>query len=97
MTDTTYRVQMQDVYKDYGTNHVIKDVNLNVKNNEVVVLIGPSGAGKSTVLRMINGLETTTKGHILIDGADISQTNWISIIFGKKSAWFSNISIFFHT
>lgn len=67
------RVEMKDVHKHYGSNDVIKGVNLQVADNEVVVMIGPSGAGKSTVLRMINGLETTTKGDILIDGENIAK------------------------
>ncbi|ERL64480.1 amino acid ABC transporter ATP-binding protein [Schleiferilactobacillus shenzhenensis] len=92
-----YRVQMQDVSKDYGSNHVIKDINLNVANNEVVVLIGPSGAGKSTVLRMINGLETTTSGHILIDGADISQPHVdINRIREKIGMVFQHFNLFPH-
>lgn len=65
---------MKDVRKNYGSNQVIKGVNLKVEDNEVVVLIGPSGAGKSTVLRMINGLETTTSGEIIIDGEDIAHS-----------------------
>ena len=68
-----YRVEMKNVHKSYGDNDVVKGVNLNVANNEVVVMIGASGAGKSTVLRMINGLETVTSGEILIDGADIAH------------------------
>ncbi len=69
----TTRVEMKDVHKQYGQNDVIKGVDLQVQDNEVVVLIGPSGAGKSTVLRMINGLETTTTGSIVIDGKDIAK------------------------
>ncbi|WP_390405616.1 amino acid ABC transporter ATP-binding protein [Lacticaseibacillus jixiensis] len=67
------RVEMKDVRKAYGDNEVIKGVDLQVQDNEVVVLIGPSGAGKSTVLRMMNGLETTTSGEIFIDGKDIAH------------------------
>ncbi|WP_156300921.1 amino acid ABC transporter ATP-binding protein [Lacticaseibacillus sharpeae] len=69
----TTRVEMKNVHKQYGANDVIKGVDLQVEDNEVVVLIGPSGAGKSTVLRMINGLETTTTGEIMIDGEDIAK------------------------
>lgn len=68
-----YRVEMKNVHKSYGDNDVVKGVNLNVANNEVVVMIGASGAGKSTVLRMINGLETVTSGEILIDDEDIAH------------------------
>lgn len=70
---TIPRVEMKNVRKRFGDNEVIKNINLKVDDNEVVVLIGPSGAGKSTVLRMINGLETTTSGEILIDGDDIAH------------------------
>ena len=73
MVDANVRVHMQDVHKAYGDNVVVNGVDLEVKNNEVVVLIGPSGAGKSTVLRMINGLETTTSGNIFVDGQDIAH------------------------
>ncbi|MFD1485844.1 amino acid ABC transporter ATP-binding protein [Lacticaseibacillus baoqingensis] len=69
----TTRVEMKDVRKAFGDNEVIKGVDLQVQDNEVVVLIGPSGAGKSTVLRMMNGLETTTSGEIYVDGKDISH------------------------
>ncbi|WP_262315777.1 amino acid ABC transporter ATP-binding protein [Lacticaseibacillus parakribbianus] len=70
---TKTRIEMKDVHKRYGHNEVIKGVNLAVQDNEVVVLIGASGAGKSTVLRMMNGLETTSAGEILIDGVDIAK------------------------
>lgn len=67
------RVEMKNVHKRYGDNEVVQGVDLKVADNEVVVMIGPSGAGKSTVLRMINGLESTTSGEILIDGQDIAH------------------------
>ncbi|KRM86471.1 amino acid ABC transporter ATP-binding protein [Lacticaseibacillus thailandensis] len=71
---TTTRVQLKNVHKRYGDNEVIKGVDLTVKDNEVVVMIGPSGAGKSTVLRMINGLETTTSGDVIVDGENIAHS-----------------------
>lgn len=69
----TTRIEMKNVVKKYGTNTVVRGVNLKVEDGEVVAMIGPSGAGKSTVLRMMNGLETTTSGEILIDGIDIAK------------------------
>lgn len=72
MTD---KVQVTHLNKDFGDNHVIKDVSLTVKPNEVVVIIGPSGSGKSTFLRTLNRLEDPTSGSIVIDGIDISQPN----------------------
>ena len=89
-----YRVEMKNVHKSYGDNDVVKGVNLNVANNEVVVMIGASGAGKSTVLRMINGLETVTSGEILIDGEDIAHkgTN-INKVREKIGMLFPNMSV----
>ncbi|MFD1441078.1 amino acid ABC transporter ATP-binding protein [Lacticaseibacillus hegangensis] len=69
----TTRIEMKNVVKKYGTNTVVRGVDLKVEDGEVVAMIGPSGAGKSTVLRMMNGLETTTSGEILIDGIDIAK------------------------
>ena len=54
--------------KNYGKNHVIKDVSLNIESQSFTVLVGPSGCGKSTILRMIAGLENINSGTISIDG-----------------------------
>ena len=55
-----------------GTTQVLRDVNLNVWNGEIVVVLGPSGSGKSTMLRCINLLETPTAGPILIEDDEIT-------------------------
>ena len=55
--DDSIIVQAQNVNKFFGTMHVLKDISLEVRKNEVVVIIGPSGSGKSTFLRCINLLE----------------------------------------
>jgi glutamate transport system ATP-binding protein len=61
-------VSLNGVNKHYGQLHVLKDINLQVKKGEVVVVIGPSGSGKSTLCRAINRLETIEGGTISIDG-----------------------------
>jgi glutamate transport system ATP-binding protein len=61
-------VSVQSVNKHYGQLHVLKDINLDVRKGEVVVVIGPSGSGKSTLCRAINRLETIESGAIYIDG-----------------------------
>jgi ABC-type sugar transport system ATPase subunit len=61
-------VVLDGVYKSFGKIDVIRDVNLDIKNNEFVVFVGPSGCGKSTLLRLVAGLEDATGGDILIDG-----------------------------
>lgn len=70
---TDLKVDVTDLKKNYGSNHVLKGINFKVKNNKVVVLIGPSGSGKSTLLRCLNKLEEPTSGSIIIDGHDISD------------------------
>lgn len=70
---TDLKVDVTDLKKNYGSDHVLKGINFKVKNNEVVVLIGPSGSGKSTLLRCLNKLEEPTSGSIIIDGHDISD------------------------
>lgn len=61
------KVIVKDLHKSYGDNEVLKGINLEVKENEVVVMIGPSGSGKSTFLRTLNKLEDPTSGTIVIN------------------------------
>jgi polar amino acid transport system ATP-binding protein len=61
-------LEINDVKKRYGHVEILKGINLNVEEHQVVCLIGPSGCGKSTMLRCINGLEDITDGEIRIDG-----------------------------
>jgi polar amino acid transport system ATP-binding protein len=65
-------VELLDVHKRFGENEVLKGVDLNVDEHEVVCLIGPSGCGKSTLLRCINALEAIEAGEIRIDGTRVS-------------------------
>ncbi|ETI70880.1 amino acid ABC transporter ATP-binding protein [Neobacillus vireti] len=64
-------IEVKNLKKSFGTNEVLKDINVTVKPQEVVVVIGPSGSGKSTFLRCINMLETITGGHVFIDRTDL--------------------------
>lgn len=64
-------IEFKKVDKFYGNNHILKSINLTIKNNEKVVIIGPSGSGKSTVLRCINRLEKIESGDILFNGQSI--------------------------
>ena len=63
-------IEIKNIRKDFGNRTVLKDVNFNVHEGEVVSIIGSSGSGKSTLLRCINLLETPTSGQILIHGKD---------------------------
>jgi multiple sugar transport system ATP-binding protein len=66
-------VQFEEVNKRYDDGfHAVKNLNLEVKDKEFLVLLGPSGCGKSTTLRMLAGLEEVTEGSVLIDGMKVN-------------------------
>lgn len=66
-------IEIRNLKKSFGKNEVLKDINVTIKPQEVVVVIGPSGSGKSTFLRCINMLESITDGHVYIEGIDITD------------------------
>lgn len=66
-------VSLNGVDKHFGQLHVLKDINLQVRKGEVVVVIGPSGSGKSTLCRAINRLETVDDRKIAIDGKELPE------------------------
>ncbi len=68
-------VEFDGVNKYFGENHVLKDVDLDIDDREVVVVIGPSGSGKSTLLRCTNRLEEIQGGEIRLEGQPISAPN----------------------
>ncbi len=61
-------IMLENVNKWFGQFHVLKDINLQVKSGERIVLCGPSGSGKSTTIRCINHLEEHQRGTIVVDG-----------------------------
>lgn len=66
-------IQIRNLYKRFGDLEVIRGIDLDIRQGEVVCIIGPSGSGKSTVLRCINRLEDITSGSIIVDGQDLSS------------------------
>lgn len=66
-------IAINDLHKYFGKNEVLKGINLDIQQGEVVVIIGPSGSGKSTLLRSMNLLEVPTKGHVTFEGVDITD------------------------
>ena len=67
-TDLPVVVKFEKVNKFFGDLHVLKDIDLDILKNQVLVVIGPSGSGKSTLLRSINHLEKVDSGHIFVNG-----------------------------
>lgn len=66
-------IQVKDLQKYFGEKQVLKNINCEIKDNEVVCVIGPSGSGKSTFLRCLNALETTQGGEILVDQFNVTD------------------------
>ena len=67
------KIIVKNLQKKFGDLEVLKDINLEVAEGEVVCVIGPSGSGKSTMLRCLNGLEVATSGSVVIDGHEITD------------------------
>ncbi len=66
-------IELSDVDKFFGDFQALKDINMNVGRQEVVVVIGPSGSGKSTLIRCINRLEKHDRGRIVVDGIELTD------------------------
>ncbi|MGM0875989.1 MAG: amino acid ABC transporter ATP-binding protein [Bacillota bacterium] len=90
-------ITVNQLKKSFGTNHVLKDINVEIKPQEVVVVIGPSGSGKSTFLRCLNLLESITGGQVMIDGINImdKQTD-INKIREEVGMVFQQFNLFPH-
>ncbi|MED3563855.1 amino acid ABC transporter ATP-binding protein [Bacillus xiapuensis] len=90
-------ITVKSLKKSFGNHEVLKDINVSVKPQEVVVVIGPSGSGKSTFLRCINLLETITDGHIYIEGIDLSDKKTdINMIRTEVGMVFQQFNLFPH-
>ncbi|KUM30368.1 amino acid ABC transporter ATP-binding protein [Glutamicibacter sp. JL.03c] len=67
------KIQVKDLHKSFGSNNVLKGIDLDIREGEVVCVIGPSGSGKSTLLRCLNKLEDITSGKVVVDGFDVTD------------------------
>jgi general L-amino acid transport system ATP-binding protein len=70
---TDLAVEMRGVNKWYGDFHVLKEIDLQVRKGEKIVICGPSGSGKSTMIRCINRLEEHQAGKIIVDGIELTE------------------------
>ena len=90
-------INVRNLYKSFGKNEVLKDINETIKKGEVVVIIGPSGSGKSTFLRCLNLLEEPTSGVINFEGEDITDKKvYINKIREKMGMVFQQFNLFPH-
>ena len=68
-------IQLRNICKSFGTLQVLKDIDLDIRQGEVVSIVGPSGAGKTTLLQIMGTLDKADSGELLIDGTDVSKLN----------------------
>ena len=95
-------LEFENICMDYGNEvNIISDLSFSVNKGQIFTLLGPSGCGKSTILRLIAGLETPTKGKIIIDGVTVFDANInltpekrkIGLVF-QDYALFPHLSVF---
>ena len=90
-------VSLVNVEKWYGTNHVVKNMNINIAEGEFLTLLGPSGCGKTTTLRMISGFELPTSGVIKVQGESVEKKEPyqrdVNTVF-QNYALFPNMNVF---
>ena len=89
-------IKLENVNKYFGDLHVLKDVNLEVKEGEKLVIIGPSGSGKSTTVRCMNFLEEPTSGHVYIDGKELTHKNRTHLVRETTSMVFQQFNLYPH-
>ena len=71
MSDKKVLIEVKDLCKSFGDKKILKNINVNIYEGDVVCVIGPSGSGKSTFLRCLNRMEEASSGSIIFEGTDI--------------------------
>ena len=90
-------IEVRNLEKSFGKNHVLRGINETINEGEVVCIIGPSGSGKSTFLRCLNLLEQPTTGEVILDGEKINAPDRdIDKIREKLGMVFQNFNLFPH-
>ena len=89
-------ILMNKINKNFGNLHVLKDINLEVKEGEKVVVIGPSGSGKSTLIRCMNYLEEPTSGSVSIDGYNLKDKKTLNKVRQSTAMVFQQFNLYPH-
>jgi ABC-type polar amino acid transport system ATPase subunit len=90
-------IQMHGVNKFFGAFQALKNINLDVRRGERIVVCGPSGSGKSTMIRCINRLEEHNNGHIIIDGKELTdKVKDINAVRREVGMVFQSFNLFPH-
>ncbi|MGA7777616.1 MAG: amino acid ABC transporter ATP-binding protein [Paraburkholderia sp.] len=96
ITDPKPVIDLSGVSKSFGTTKVLKEINLEVRPGEVLVLIGASGSGKSTVLRIMAGLETADSGEVWVNEVPLHDARRAKEIRGHVGMVFQQFNLFPH-
>jgi polar amino acid transport system ATP-binding protein len=96
MTNMEPIIQIENIYKSFGSVEAIRGVSLSVNRGEVVMIIGPSGSGKSTLLRCINRLEEYDEGSIVVDGIPLTNAENINAVRTEVGMVFQQFNLFPH-
>ena len=90
-------IELEGVNKWFGDFHVLKDINMTIRERERVVICGPSGSGKSTVIRCINRLEEHQEGRIVVDGQELDDdTRNVAAVRREVGMVFQQFNLFPH-
>ena len=89
-------IDIENLHKSYGDAHILKGIDLHIKEKEVVVIIGPSGSGKSTLLRCSNFLEVPTEGTVAVDGILLNGETNINDVRKEVGMVFQRFNLFPH-
>lgn len=89
-------IELKDVNKYFGENHVLKNINLNINEGEKLVIIGPSGSGKSTAIRCINGLEDATSGKVIVNDIVVTPKTKLTICRKYCAMVFQHFNLYPH-
>jgi polar amino acid transport system ATP-binding protein len=92
----TRGVAIEHLSKSFGRHEVLRGIDLNVAEHEVVALIGASGSGKSTLLRCINLLERIDAGRIFLDGVEITRARDVNAVRRRIGIVFQSYNLFPH-
>ena len=93
----TAAIEVRQLHKYFGDNEVLKGIDFQVDEGQVVCVIGPSGSGKSTLLRCVNRLEEPTSGQILVEGVDVTDEETdIDAVRSRIGMVFQQFNLFPH-
>ena len=87
-------IEIRGLNKYFGDLHVLKDIDLTVKEGEKLVIIGPSGSGKSTLIRCVDYLEEPTSGEVIIDGTPLTKKNHLEMARTYSSMVFQQFNLY---